>query len=325
MGSFATSLHVKANDSNRVAATLREILAEGGWQTTEKIPDAGAGFAGPPTLRGLHVSAPRNGWVSILDTDLLGAHELVSSLAQRLATHAIFVFVNDSDSWSYRLADAQGGVSEFDSAEQDQDVEGEYDDLVQAGPAIAQLQTLMQDGSILQKMQDIQTQMSAAAPPHIREAEARMKGGTGTAADIRVYQAWAMQEMPKYTTQMKSILGGALDPFRAAQKQSAGKKPKRQPTKAARAAQQKRLEPLRPILAAGVTDEQVQAVFETKAVFAEEVLAEFLPLIGIGSYYATLSYRYLEEAGDDELAAENIRFIHHFRFETNSPPQFAQR
>ena len=34
---------------------------------------------------------------------------------KRLATHAIFFLVNDSDSWSYLLANPDGEVSEFDS------------------------------------------------------------------------------------------------------------------------------------------------------------------------------------------------------------------
>src|SRR5262245_49436426 len=325
MGSFATSLHVKSNDANRVAATLKEILAESGWRATEKTPGRDVGFEGLPTLRGLHISAPREGWVSILDTDLMGSHELVSELAERLATHAIFVFVNDSDSWSYRLADAMGAVSEFDSEEREDDFDDEdYGDMVQSGPAIDQLQAMMRDGSFMQKMQEFQKQMFDNAPPNIREALSRMQSGQGTAADMQQYQGWAKQEMPKYTAQVRSLLGGALDPFRVSP-QAPPKKAKRKPTKAERAQQRRRLDPLRPILAAGVTDEQVQAVLDTQAVYAEEILAEFLPLIGIGTYYSNLSYRYLEEAGDDELAAENIRFVHHLRFETNSPPQFAIR
>jgi hypothetical protein len=131
--------------------------------------------------------------------------------------------------------------------------------------------------------------------------------------------------MPKYTAQVRSLLGGALDPFRVSPKAPRKKQSKRKPTKAERAEQRRRLDPLRPIFAAGVTDEQVQAVFDARAIFAEEILAEFLPLIGIGSYYSNLSYRYLEEVSVDELAAGNIRFVHHLRFETNSPPQFAIR
>ena len=73
---------------------------------------------------------------------------------------------------------------------------------------------------------------------------------------------------------------------------------------------------MRPLLAPGVTDEQVQDVFDKQAVFAEEVLAEFLPLLGIPDFYANLSCRYLEESGPEELADQGIRFLHDLRFES---------
>ncbi|HMC12096.1 MAG TPA: hypothetical protein VKH44_12435 [Pirellulaceae bacterium] len=317
MGSFASSLHVKSSDADRVASTLAEILTAGGWRTTQKMPDQDVQRGISSTLRGLQISAPREGWVSLLDTDLMGANSLVPPLAEALGTHAIFFFVNDSDSWSYLLADPAGAVSEFDAAESaDEEDEG---DLVEAGPAIAQLQALMQDGSIQEKIQQIHSQMSAAAPPAIRDAEMRIKSGQGTAADMQQYQAWAAQEMPKYMADVKSLLGGLFNPPRVA----ARKKPKRKPTKAERAAQQRRLNPLRPLLAAGVSDDAVEAVLRKQVTFAEEALAEFLPLLGIADFYANLSYRYLDEARPDELTAHNIRFSHHLRFETNKPPQHA--
>src|SRR5262245_47771646 len=117
MGSFATSLHVKSNDADRVASTLSDILAEGGWTRTQQAPDLEADWPGPSALRAMQISAARDGWVSILDSDLMGSHALVLATAERLSTHAIFVFVNDSDGWSYLLADPQGAVSEFDSEE----------------------------------------------------------------------------------------------------------------------------------------------------------------------------------------------------------------
>jgi hypothetical protein len=56
---------------------------------------------------------------------------------------------------------------------------------------------------------------------------------------MQQYQAWAAQEMPKYMADVKSLLGGLFNPPRVA----ARKKPKRKPTKAERAAQQRRLNP----------------------------------------------------------------------------------
>jgi hypothetical protein len=154
--------------------------------------------------------------------------------------------------------------------------------------------------------------MAAAAPPEVRATEARIRSGQGTAADMQQYQAWAMQEMPKYMADMKALLGGALDLPKA----SAPKKSKRKASKAERTAQKQRLDALRPILAEGITDKDVQAVLDQQAVFAEEVLAEFLPLVNISAYYANLSYGYLDESSPQELAGHGIQFVQHLRFET---------
>ena len=126
-----------------------------------------------------------------------------------------------------------------------------------------------------------------------------MQSGQGTPADMQQYQAWAMQEMPKYMAEIDPAVRRRVGLPTA---QPPRKKSKRKPNKAQRAAQQKRLDELRPTLGPGVTDEQVQDVLDRRAVFAEEVLAEFLPLLGIPDFYANLSYRYLDESSPEELA-----------------------
>jgi hypothetical protein len=261
--------------------------------------------------------------VSILDSDLAGSHALTSVLARRLGAHAILFFVNDSDSWSYLLADTQGATTEFDSDE------GAYDDedgadFVDSASAFAQVNALMQDGSILQKMQEMQARMSADAPPEIRAAEERIKTGRGTAADMQQYQTWALQEMPKYVAEMKSMLGPLITPGgRGSRRTDASPQKPRQRSKSEQAAWNKRLSALRPLLVPGVTDDQVQAVLDKRAIFAEEILAEFLPLLGLSDYYANLSYRYLEHSTTGDLPSYNIRFLHHLRFESSSPRLFA--
>jgi hypothetical protein len=323
MGSFATSLHVKSNDANRVAATLAEILTEAGWRPTEKVPDSDAQWGLPSTLRAMQVSAPREEWVSILDTDLAAAQLLTPGLAKQLATHAIFFFVSDSDSWSYLLADPKGRVSEYDSdegAEDDDFDEESLEHLEELAQRAAKLREIMSDPGQAKKLQDVGEQMLAAAPPEIREIQAKMQRGKTGPADVQRYHAWSMQQMPKYTAWLNELLGMDDHPTPPKPKK---KKPKRKPTRAEQRAQQKRLDQLRPLLAAGVKDEQVQAVLDRQAVFAEDVVGEFLRLLGIADFYANLSYRYLSEAGPGELAAHNIRFAHHLRFETNTPPQLA--
>ena len=323
MGSFANSLHVKTEDAERVAASLTELLAEAGWRPTQKTVDARTAGV-EDSLRGVQISAPRDGWVSILDTDLMGAHAVVPRLAKKLATHAIFFFVDDSDSWSYLLADPKGKVSEFESDEgAEEDVDDDGGKIAEATAGIAQLQALMRDSSMLQKFKDMQAQMLASAPADVREAEARIESGQGTQEDMQRYQSWAMQELPKHQLQFRSMISGLFNLPGVAAKTSAKKKSGRKPTKAQRAAEKKRLDSLRPLFAPGITDQQVQDVLDKRDLFAENVLGEFLPLLGIADYYANLNYRYLGGARDEELAAHTIRFIHHLRFETSRPGQFA--
>jgi hypothetical protein len=324
MGSFANSLHVKTSDTERVATNLTELFAEAGWQPTQKKLELHETWGGEGPVRGVQISAPREGWVSILDTDLMGVHAAVPRLAKKLGTHAIFFLVDDSDAWSYLLADPKGVVSEFESGVGAGDEE-DYDDseMVESGAAIAQLQNLMRDGSMLQKFQDMQAQMLAAAPPEVREAEVRIKHGQGTTADMQVYQAWTMKEMPKHQAQLRSAISGLFNLPRIVPETRARQKAGRKQTKAERAVEKKRLDSLRPLFGAGASDEQVQEVLNKQATFAEDVLAEFLLLLDISEFYANLSYRYLRGAKDSELAAHNIQFVHDLRFETNRPRQFS--
>jgi hypothetical protein len=343
MGSYANSLHVKTTDAERVAAGVTDLLAAAGWRPTQKTVDDRTAWTSQGTLRGVHISAPRDGWVSILDTDLMGAHESVVGLAKELSTHAIFFFVDDSDSWSYLLADIKGQVSEFESEQatgDDDDFDSsDFDDgdlvqatgalaqatgaLAQATGAIAQLQALMRDGSVLQKFQEVQQQVLASAPPEIRELEARLKRGQGTVADMQQYKSWALQEMPKHTAQFRSLLGDVMNIGRVSPSGKSKTKSKPKPSKAQRAASKQRIDQLCPLLAPGVTDKQVEDALDKRNVFAECVLADFLPLLGISDFYANLSYRYLSGVKESELAAHKIRFLRHLAFETSRPTAHA--
>jgi hypothetical protein len=158
--------------------------------------------------------------------------------------------------------------------------------------------------------------MAAGAPQEIREALARMQSGRGTPADMQRYQAWAMQQMPKHMDEMKSMLGGLFNPPRAAPGPQKRPQPQPQRTKHIDTAARQRLEALRPLLREGVDDQVVLNVFSQRAVFAEDVLAEFLPLVGIAADYAHLSYQYLGEAAATDLDKQNIRFVQHLQFQT---------
>ena len=314
MGSFANSLHVMRSSDREVADAIRSVLADQGWQPTNKAmpDDARMGMSSP--IRGLQVSAAARGWVSVLDSDLGSAQALTSALAQRLQTHAIFFLVNDSDAWTYSLAGPGGEVSEFDSMPEDGD---DFDEeslaqLNEATNTALRLQSLMRDPAQMQRMQQLGAEMLASAPPEIRALDAKMRTGRFDAADMQKYHAWSREQMPQYLAQLDPSLGNLL----GAARPSGKKNRKRKQSKAQQAARKKRLEELRPLLAAGISDDQVLKLFDRQAVFAEELLAEFLPLLGIAGHYAYLSYHYLDESPPEELAAQGIRFVHDLRFES---------
>jgi hypothetical protein len=71
-------------------------------------------------------------------------------------------------------------------------------------------------------------------------------------------------------------------------------------------------------LAEDADEEGVEEVLGAHATFAEETLADFLPLVGIPGYYAYLSYGYLDESTPAELARQSIRFVHHLKFRAPS-------
>ena len=66
-------------------------------------------------IRTLCVAETRDGWVGVLDSDLMGLLTLAQELSSRLQTHAICVMVNDSDSWHYELFHKGREVDGFDS------------------------------------------------------------------------------------------------------------------------------------------------------------------------------------------------------------------
>lgn len=317
MGSFANSLHVKCDRGDAVLAAVHDIFRDRDWRPTDQPPDDDAPLGMESDRRALHISASAGGWVSLLDSDLLATNELAEQLAAKLATPTIYFLVNDSDSWGYRLVDPQGNVSEHFPDEEDGEDDFSEDDLAGLGDKLATLQNLMHDGSLPARMAEVSERMWQAAPPEIAALRTRLESGQATMAEMQQYQAWALQEMPKHQDQIHEMLGGLLGFASAPPRARAAKAPAK-PTRAEKAAQRKRLKPLRALAAAGVTDEQLQAALDARAVFAEETLAAFLPLLGIAPHYAYLDYRSLSETTPHELAAQNIRFVHHLKFESAS-------
>jgi hypothetical protein len=158
MGSWANSLHVRADDASAVADAIERLLIAKG-RTLEPRPVKTGGRGGPwiddedefedddftadaddgeehddlddagwddEDLEGddgprrIRIFKPVNGWVGILDSDMEGLIELAGELSKRLSTDTMLVLVNDSDSWYYWLHRDGISVDEFDSSGSDE-------------------------------------------------------------------------------------------------------------------------------------------------------------------------------------------------------------
>ncbi|HSG71897.1 MAG TPA: hypothetical protein VLA12_15885, partial [Planctomycetaceae bacterium] len=73
---------------------------------------------------------------------------------------------------------------------------------------------------------------------------------------------------------------------------------------------------LKPLLVPGISEQQVFKVLSATAVFAEETLAAFLPLIGINPFFAYIDFRDMaEEINSQELKLESLRLHRRLDFE----------
>ena len=76
------------------------------------------------------------------------------------------------------------------------------------------------------------------------------------------------------------------------------------------------MERLKPLLTPNASNDLLLELLGRQAVFAEETLAEFLPLVGIAPVFAHLSYRYLEDFSESELASQSVQMAEHLRFKS---------
>lgn len=308
MGSFATSLHVKANDAAAVADALRNLLFAEGYEATEEEPERGFPMAAPSPLRGLHVSAAHEGWVSLLDSEGLGGQTLPAALSDRLQTHAIWFFVNDSDSWHYQLFNAGKQIDEFDSVPDDEDFDDDDDEsagLENLGAIInaADAQRIIQERAMR-----LQQQLLERMPPHLREIQQKWRTtGRIDPAEFQEYNAWMQTQMPTLMAQARELMGA----------RSKGS-PSLDLSSADRARLQAHLEHLRPLLKGDVKESRVFEIMSEHATFAEETLGKFLPLLGIAPHYAYLSYPYLEEYTREDLERKSIRLAEHLKFKKST-------
>ena len=309
MGSFASSLHVRTDDLGAVAAAVRVSLGAEGFEPTDEPLDADARWGMSASLRGIHISQPRQGWVSILENDPLSSVALATEVSRRLNTYAIQFFVNDSDSWHYQLFHQGTQIDAFDSSGEEGDWDEESDEAGLGNVAVGSLAGIEQ--AIRGKAQEFETLLTGGMPAEVRAIHDKMRSGRATPEEMQSYMQWMSAEMPKHMAAMQQLVAEAMQGLGvgggAARKGGSSLED-----------QERELHPhierLEPLLAPDASRDLLLELLGRQAVFAEETLAEFLPLLGIAPVYAHLSYRYLEEFSQSELASQSVQMAEHLRF-----------
>ncbi len=310
MGSFANSLHVRTDDLQGVASAVRKCLLAEGFEPTEEPLDADARWGMSASLRGIHLSQPRQGWVAILENDPLSSVALATEISRRLRTYAIQFFVNDSDSWHYQLFHDGQQIDAFDSSDGE---EGEWDQEELDESALGALASGSLAGieqAMRGKAQEFETLLTAEMPADVRAIHGKMRTGQATQEEMQAYLQWMSAEMPKHLAAMQRLVAEAMQGL------GLGGAPRK--GGATLAEEERELQPhverLRPLLLPDVSPDSLLELLGRQAVFAEETLAEFLPLVGIAPVYAHLSYRYLEDFSESELASQSVQMAEHLRF-----------
>ena len=198
MGSFASSLHVRTDDLKAVVAAVRKSLLAEGFEPTDEQLDADARWGMSASLRGIHLSQPRQGWIAILENDPLSSVALATEISQRLQTYAMHFFVNDSDSWHYQLFHQGRQIDAFDSSDDERRGwdEEESDDEVPIGLADGSLAGIEQ--AMRGKAQEFETLLTAEMPADVRAIHGKMRTGQATQEEMQVYLQWMSAEMPKH-------------------------------------------------------------------------------------------------------------------------------
>lgn len=300
MGSFANSLHIRCDDAGDVVDSIQRALRDGGYETTDELLDEEAASGLSPTLRGLRVSEAHEGWVGLLDSDLIHASSLAEDLSRRLETCAIQFMVNDSDSWHYLLWRHGRQVDEFDSSggltgspEMDEQLAGMADMI--SGGGLADFE---------ERLREAEQEMWRNLPPEIREIQQRIQEGTATPEDMHAFGEWYQQMAGDLMGNLNEMLPG-VQPFG-----------ERQPLSETEL--RAHAEKLRPVLPPAASPERLLEALGRQAVFAEETLEQFLQVVGIQPLFAYLSYPYLSEYTDSELLGGEVRLVADLRFSNGS-------
>ncbi len=321
MGSWANSLHVKHTDATVVANAIRGILqAEGQRLDPRPHRPAAAGILsallaghglpeeeedfGDPDARGVCVYQPVAGWVGVLDSG--DVHRLSVALSERLQTETLVVMVNDSDSWFYELRRNGRALDAFDSHGATED-DGALTPEMQAALAsgdddeftrlmMARIRANAPKGPIV--LHDGSTML----PPDIALLRAEIDAGRASFWDrLRYRWLWVRLLFRLATGWLRP--GGlrfGFDIERAT--------PLDEETLRGHITHLRTLFPK-------ASEKALRKLLKQNRFPAEELLAEFLTVLGLPAFYAYLNHDYLEDYTDAQLTAKGIRLAAEMRFQ----------
>lgn len=287
MGSFANSLHVRAADVATVVEAVRAVLDVGGYRFVSREAWRRRRHEGDYLeWRSVAVFRPCGGWVGVLDNGDLG--ELAAALSAHLQTDTLHIAVHDSDSWSYEIR-RQGWVTdEFDSMGQDAD-----------DP----------DEGFLSTIGAFRPPPPHWLPPRMRHLLERLREGRAWFWERWWYYwlaFWFALQVVRGRAPMPEVPGAiGIDIPRL--------------TPLDEEALQRHVAAIREVFPEADAA-ALQALLPRCCFPAENLLVEFLGIIGLPTLYAFLSYSYQGDHDDSELAHAGIIREARLRFRVPAPP-----
>lgn len=306
MGSFANSVHVRCANDRTVLAAVVDIMLSAGYRVTGE-PSVDADLSSyDPRLRAIRISAERNGWCGLLDSDFAAAIPLACELSRRLDTNALHVMVMGSSSWQYQLFGGGLQLDDFCSAGESGSESENITGLANCTDILAEgvLQTLQQ--SYESRLRDLERKFEESMPSDILAVHRKVQDGTANQEEMKRYDKWGAAHSRQIMKGIDEALVGAL-PMPGAQHTI----PKED--------LQIHIERLRQILLSSVSAERIFRILGKQSAYAENVLADFLELIGVQPLFASLSYQYVEDFCETDLVDQEIRLVEHLKFRKESP------
>jgi hypothetical protein len=255
-----------------------------GYELTEEQTSVSEFWPFSGSTRSFYLFESSDGWVGVLDCDMILSSDTAGQLSAALDTYAISFHVNDSDSWHYFLSHRGEPLDEFMSRS------AEEFDLF--GTAADDLTSLLGESGLEDFRMAIR-ELEGEFPPPSEEPPSNEAG-------LKIFS-------PSESNDANDA-GAADDASNAVDDdEQSGNEP---------FDFFDHLSALKPLLRPNVTEQQVLKSLSATAIFAEETLAAFMPLIGINPFFAYSDFRDMaEDITPEELQMESVHLHRRLDFE----------